>query len=33
MLMDAGDGTTRVDVMLMHTEGGMRATPEATPAS
>ena len=32
-LMDAGDGTTTVDVMLMHTEGGMMATPEATPSS
>ena len=33
ILMDAGDGTTTVDVMLMHTEGGMMATPEATPSS
>ena len=33
MLMDAGDGTTRVYVMLMHTQGGMMGTPEATPTS
>ena len=33
MLMDSGDGTTRIDVMLMHTEGGMMGTPEATPTS
>ena len=33
MLMDAGDGTTRVDVWLMQREDGTMGTPEATPAS
>ena len=33
MLMEAGDGTTRVDVMLMQRDGGMMGTPEATPTS
>ena len=32
MLMDAGNGTTRVDVMLMPSRDGM-GTPEATPSS
>ena len=33
ILMDAGDGTTRVDVWLMQREDGMMGTPEATPSS
>ena len=33
MLMDAGDGTTRVDVWLMQREDGTMGTPEATPSS
>ena len=33
ILMDAGDGTTTVDAMLMQSEGGMMGTPEATPTS
>jgi hypothetical protein len=33
MLMDAGDGTTRVDVVLMQSDGGMMGTPEASPTS
>jgi hypothetical protein len=31
--MDNGDGTTTVDVVLMHGESGMMGTPEATPSS
>jgi hypothetical protein len=33
VLMEAGDDTTRVDVMLMQREDGMMGTPQATPSS
>jgi hypothetical protein len=33
LLMEAGDGTTRVDVWLMQRDDGMMGTPEATPSS